>query len=344
MHKTNQNSSFNEDFSPSKDDAIKLLKQTIIQLEGIISQLDVKDDNIVPSLESCQQLWISTQNLVESLEVETPSDSIPEAFTEEKPPDIITPDEVIPPQNNQPQFIEEEIEELIPEEISLEIPKEGLDKILPSFNKVLKWWDRTLLKIRAYLPSSINDKISDWGMTGVISGLVVMVLLTSVILLPDNFEPSSPIKDQPPISQMPESQPSPEIKPPVEPIKTIETPLELTEPKKPIPVKIVEPPQPKLTPEQRLITGIKNQLADLTGKDAQGLIVSIQANFTKSRLKIIVNEEWSQLSVSKQQQLSNKFFNKAEFLDFKKLEIINQNGDIIARSPVLGHEMILLVP
>ncbi|GEM_PF-2115602 len=335
MHKKNQNSDVEGNFPQNQDDAIILLKQTIAQLEGVINQLQTKDHNILPPLESCQDLLITAENLAQSLTVVTHPE-IEEKISSEVENEIveeiipITP--VFPVKNEEKEAFEDESEELISEDISLEITQEGLDNILPSFNKVLRWWDRVLLKIRAYLPSAINDKISDWGLTGIISSLIVTILLTSVILLPDNPKLS------PPISSLPETQ----FETPIPELKNRENPPELNQDQAPIPVKNVELPPPKLTPEQKLITGIKNQVASLTNQYAEGLIFTIKADFIKSRLQLIVTDKWQDLTVSNQQKLSNKMWDKAEFLDFKKLELFNQNGDLLARSPVVGHEMIII--
>lgn len=340
MSDLNQNFSSNDNLSSSQDHAITILEQTIAKLETVINQLNVKDYPALP-LESCQQLLVTVENLANSLAITPPVEKERETSTPlekesvtEKTPAMLTDQKEVEEIENI------EVETILPEEVSLEIPKEGLDQILPSFNKVVKWWDRTLFKIRAYLPSSINDKISDWGLTGIISGLIVTILLTSVLLLPNNPAPVTSVSDLPPTEITKEIEP--ETNTQETEIEVIETPPELNAPSAPTPVKIVEPPQPKLTPEQKLITGIKNQVAQLTNQYVEGLIFSIQADFTKGSLKIIVTDKWNELTPNNQQKLSNKMLNKAEFLDFKKLKLFNQNGDLLARSPVVGHEMIIL--
>jgi hypothetical protein len=42
----------------------------------------------------------------------------------------------------------------------------------------------TLAKVRSLLPGAWNEKLSDWGLTGAIAGIVVLLLLTTVALLP----------------------------------------------------------------------------------------------------------------------------------------------------------------
>lgn len=346
MSEQNQNYSADPNFPSPQAEAIIVLKETIVKLEGVISQLQTQYYNIKLPLESCQELLTTAQNLAQSLNeiseaeviVETPSYIEENLLKEERliEPILLVNDQ----QDEQKQLtIELKTEEVINGEFSREIPKKGLDQILPSFSKVLKWWDRFLLKIRAYLPSKINDQISDWGLTGIMSVLIVLILLTSVLLLPDNQD-NSPVITELPNQEI--QEPIEISQPNNEPIEVIKTPSELTEPKAPIPIKEVEPPKPKLTPEQKLITGIKNQVASLTNQYAEGLIFSIKADFTKSRLQIIVTENWQEINFSERQKLSNKMLNKAEFLDFKKLEILNKNGDLLARSPVVGNEMILI--
>ena len=54
----------------------------------------------------------------------------------------------------------------------------------PQEDKNKNWWDVILDKIRSFLPESMNNALSDWTLTGIISGLIVLILSISVILLP----------------------------------------------------------------------------------------------------------------------------------------------------------------
>ncbi len=73
-----------------------------------------------------------------------------------------------------------------------------------------------------------------------------------------------------------------------------------------------------------------------------GLIQSVQANFRSSRLTIKVGEGWYGLSQPQQNTLANEMLQRAKELDFSKLEITDAEGTLLARSPVVGPEMIIL--
>lgn len=102
------------------------------------------------------------------------------------------------PKANQPSSTPEEAESFTPQE-AIEQP----DKIEPSqttdnvdeaktkqkpktvsVDENKNWWDVIIDKIRSILPESVNNSLSDWVLTGIISGLIVLILSISVILLP----------------------------------------------------------------------------------------------------------------------------------------------------------------
>lgn len=194
-----------------------------------------------------------------------------------------------------------------------------LDRILPSFGKVEAFWDGTLAKIRLLLPSAWSEKLSDWMLTGAIALVVVLLLVTTAALLP---ETEAQVAKAPP--------------------NTIEAPPELKAPEPPKPVEVEPPPAPELTPEQSLIAGIQNQVAEITGKYGDGLIQSIQANFDDSRLVVKVGDGWYALKESGQNKLADEVLRRANELDFSKLEIIDQKGTLLARNPVVGPNMVIL--
>ncbi|MGC1394896.1 MAG: hypothetical protein WA828_11500 [Coleofasciculaceae cyanobacterium] len=194
-----------------------------------------------------------------------------------------------------------------------------LDRILPSFGNVETFWNRTLAKIRLLLPSSWSEKLSDWMLTGAIALFVVLLLVTTAALLP---ETEAQVAKAPPNS--------------------IEAPPELKAPEAPQPVEVEPPPVPELTPEQSLIAGIQNQVAEITSKYGDGLIKSIEANFEDSRLVVKVADGWYALKESGQNKLADEVFSRANELDFSKLQIFDLKGTLLARNPVVGQNMVIL--
>ncbi|NEQ26071.1 MAG: hypothetical protein F6K28_44895, partial [Microcoleus sp. SIO2G3] len=176
-----------------------------------------------------------------------------------------------------------------------------------------------------------------------------------VVITPEPSEPPEAIErelsDPPAIELEPiepeaiESEPGESpvvIEPePIEPPASIEE-SPVLEPEPEIAIEPPAPAPPPLTPEQTLIAAIQDQVGDLTNQYGNGLIQSIQANFRSSRLTVKVEEAWYDLSQSRQDQLAAEMLDRARSLDFNRLEITDPQGAIVARSPVVGSEMIIL--
>jgi hypothetical protein len=104
------------------------------------------------------------------------------------------------------------------------------------------------------------------------------------------------------------------------------------------------PPSPplKLTPEQALIARIQDQVAAISNRYASGLVQSVQANFRGSRLIVNISDDWYSLSRVQQDKLASELLRRSQDLDFLKLEMIDGTGALLARSPIVGAEMIIL--
>lgn len=214
-------------------------------------------------------------------------------------------------------------------------------------------WSQVLGKIRAVLPESVSQKLPDRGLTGAIAALVVLIAV-SVNLLRQPPEPTSsdraPILEPKEVVQLPPEQglEEPETAPnlePVEPLPPVEKPAVEQSPQ---PVEEVAPPQPKfppeseLTPEQQLIVAVQKQVATVADEYTDGVVESIQANFLRSLLQVTIADRWYELDRSGQDNLANKMFAQARRLDFKTLEISDRRGHLVARSPVVGSEIIIV--
>lgn len=204
-------------------------------------------------------------------------------------------------------------------------------KETPSFlDKLQSGWSTVLVKIRSLLPENLNQKLSDTALTGVIAVVAVVVLWITTALLPG--KPSE-------VANVP----------PAVPATNITTPPELTAPAAPqiievapSPPALAPSPVVELTPEQNLIVSIKNQIAEITDQYADGLIQSIQPNFQGSRLKIQVGDDWYKLNQSQQDKLAARMLERSKQLDFTHLEMTDPQGTLLARSPVVGNDMVIL--
>lgn len=216
----------------------------------------------------------------------------------------------------------------------------------PSFlNKLQMGWSAALAKIRSLLPENLNQKLSNTALTGIIAGIAVILVWTTSALLPGK---PSEVANVPPSEQVPPANLTtpPELTAPIAPEPV---PPELTAPVAPEPIEITPPPPVptptptlELTPEQNLIASIENQVAEITDSYADGLIQSIQVNFQGSRLTIKVGDDWYTLKPSQQDNLAARMLDRARELDFSHLEITDPEGTLLARSPVVGTDMVIL--
>jgi hypothetical protein len=116
------------------------------------------------------------------------------------------------------------------------------------------------------------------------------------------------------------------------------TPIAEPEARKSVPAAPV-----KLTPEQRFIAAIQTQVTQTAQKYVEDpSIESLNANFEGSLLQIRVADHWFGLASEKQNQLAENWLQQAREFDFQTLEIVDRNGSLVARSPVVGSQMIIL--
>lgn len=314
---SNSNSSGND---YSQTEIVELLQQTIAQLDRVVNQLNAQSVEKLPSKAALETLVASTQALASSLD----KTEVPKSVTQEVPPT---------PTVETTEPIETETSSMVssPASVAREIKEE-----LPIQAK--SWWENIFDKIRAVLPVSLQEKLSNGAIAGILGGLIATVILTSVWLLPQ--QPSTEIVELPP-ETTPET--SPEATPTVTEIPdAIETPPELKAPGRPEPVEVIPPPEPELTPEQSLIASIQDQVAALTSQYPEGLVRSVEANFLGSRLIVTVGDDWKTLNPNRQDKLANSILQRSQKLDFRKLEIVDSQGSLLARNPVVGNKMVII--
>lgn len=302
----------------SQADAIAMVQQSIQQLDRVLVQIN-RPAALLPPLETLENLAHTTDLLAQALAI--------------APLSATTDSEAL-----------EELDE----------SPTGLDQVLPDLDHLDNWWDRLLDRIRFILPQAIGEKLSDWALTSILAGLLVVSLVTSVVLLPRT---PSEMKELPPLNQ-PQSKPLPQFSAPAEPangfsaelpperpaeptVEPLVNPPELVAPNEPESIP-VEPVPPKYTPEQSLIAAIQQELNTLTQRDASGLIQSIQADFLASHLVVTVKDDWYDLKPARQESLGNEVWLRSQKLDFRKLDMIDSQGRLVARNPVVGNAIVIL--
>lgn len=302
----------------SKTEVIAQLQTTIGQLEGIIQTLQT-ESAVLPDRLDLDNLVSTTTQLRQTLS------PIPSSNINTKVDLIVdsSPDDF--------DFLESEDED---EEIIDAV--QPIDRLLPSFNRLQSWWDRVLVQIRQWLPKKINEKLTDWGLTSLLTGLVVIALLGSVVLL---ASPSATVDssttteineaDNPPV-------PQPSFPEPIAAPENLEAPAE------PEPIELAPPPEPPLTPEQSLLGAIQREVDDLTRRYPDGLILAIAPDFDRNHLTLTLADSWYRLTPKRQDTLADGIFKRSQKLTFQKLSLIAGDGTLLARSPVVGQSMIIV--
>jgi hypothetical protein len=215
----------------------------------------------------------------------------------------------------------------------------------------LSRWDGFLRTFRLFLPSSISNNVSDMVLTGIFAGIFVVTIgITGFLLIPKS---STQVAIVPPVEEVTATTPIVTPEPTPIPIVTPEPTLTPIVTPEPTPTPIVE-----LTPEQVLLAAIENQfmapgllrkLSEISvlvknTKDKNlisQLIKPLKANFRTSDLTIKVGDIWYKLAKSEQDKLAGEILKRSQELNFIHLEVVDFQNKIIARSPVVGKEMII---
>ncbi|WP_072620131.1 hypothetical protein [Spirulina major] len=326
----------------SKEDALRQLQGLIAQLETVVGKLETTtSDDALRSL-PLADLTRSVDQVLTAVRADPPE-------PDPSPADAIAPDseltepEPAPPTASEPEAEPEDwggfdtdTDENPPTE-PLPEPK-GLDAVLPTFRQLQRTWDRLLKSVRSLLPDNLNETLSDWMLTGIISSVVVVVLIGSVVLTGDDSAPTAIAPTAPSSPTAPTLSPRPTPTAPPTPRPTPKPAPTPTPKPQPAPAT----PPLRLTPEQRLIAAIQDQVAEITNQYAEGLIRSIQADFLSSRLVVTVGEAWYGLEARRQDQVANEVLVRSRRLDFSQVELLDENGDQVARNPIVGSEMVIL--
>jgi hypothetical protein len=225
----------------------------------------------------------------------------------------------------------------------------------------LSRWDGFLRTFRLFLPSNISNNVSDTVLTGIFAVIFVVTIgISTFTFIPKSAEVATvpPVEEViPPKSVIepeiipksviePEAIPTPVVEPEAIPTPVVEpeaipTPVIETEP---TPIPVIE-----LTPEQALLAAIENQFSEISisvknTKDkiiVSQLLKPLQANFRTSDLTVKISDIWYNLEKSQQDKLAAEILQRSQELNFIHLEVVDSQKKIIARSPVVGNEMII---
>jgi hypothetical protein len=99
---------------------------------------------------------------------------------------------------------------------------------------------------------------------------------------------------------------------------------------------------PQRNPEQTFIEAIQTQFNDITSQYADDIIQTLQVDLDRDRLIVQLNPAWYTIGDDGQNRLTDKMWLQAQTNHFTKLEIRDDRGNPVARSPVVGQHAIVL--
>ncbi|MGB8698466.1 MAG: hypothetical protein WCD18_03530, partial [Thermosynechococcaceae cyanobacterium] len=155
---------------------------------------------------------------------------------------------------------------------------------------------------------------------------------------------ASPVAQRP--ATVPSAVPSPKVAPTIapapRPVVTAPSPkpsVAVAPSPKPSPVPSVAP-NPVASPTLDL-AAIQTQLASAVADAGENLIASIQSLDANGRLRVTVAEGWSSLSTDNQRKVAQTLWQRSQKLNYNKFELRDQAGQLVARSPLVGPNVIL---
>lgn len=193
----------------------------------------------------------------------------------------------------------------------------NLDPVPPSqVERKMGFWSDILQQFRRFLPAPIRQ-LSD-----VILTAILVILVTVTIWFVDGFfvPNRTPSVANPPSAAIPAS---PKVAEPVVP-----TPA------------VVDNPQ--IGPEQAFIEAIETQLSEITSQYPDDIIQTLNVDIARDRLLVRLNPVWYTIGEERQNSLADRMWQQAQASHFSKLEIQDDRGISIARSPVVGKHAIFL--
>lgn len=213
-------------------------------------------------------------------------------------------------------------------------------------------WRGLINLVRAVLPDTWNQKLPTPLLNLLLAGAIALTLwITPSILFPR----SAPnVATQPPQSEIPDSS----VPPALDVADTSEDaqdskPLTSLSGETEIPLESIVsesgdlelPPVRGFSPSQRKsIETLQKQLMDLRNRyDSTPLLIqSAHVNAKRDRLTVELGEDWYELPPRRQDRLAEDLWQRSQQASLPKLLLIDGEQTVLARSPMVGQEILIL--
>lgn len=97
-----------------------------------------------------------------------------------------------------------------------------------------------------------------------------------------------------------------------------------------------------LSPEQFLLKNIEDKLKTITQKYGENMVIKILVDFRENSITIALTDDWQNLKANEKNKLARELFEKAKSLDLYKFSLRDSRGNVLARSAVVGDDVIII--
>jgi hypothetical protein len=238
-----------------------------------------------------------------------------------------------------------------------------LDKLQPLWDKgvvpfwqkvVVPAWNKGLALLRQKLPANLQELTDRFLTVLVITTVVVIYWFFSSLT---SGKPA--VANQPPVPTKPVlTRPAPRPiaqRPPVTSPRPTATAIKPTTLSSPNPVApVAKPSVTPVAPQTAVapspapaidLAEIQTQLASAVagvGEVGDGLVASVKTANANHQLKVSLGNTWDSLSDAEQKAAAQKLWVRSQKLEFSKLELLDSTNTLVARSPVVGSNVIML--
>lgn len=226
-------------------------------------------------------------------------------------------------------------------------------RLQPLLLKLEQLWLPYLAKLKTRLPDALQNQFSDRMLTGILAGLLIFLLWTINGLF--GSHPQAAVATAPPtapmapttLAQRPvNSQPMAQVNPgreslrsqmpsdaPIDPQASIATSV-----RRKTPVSTLGNIHPVNTGET---SPVQNALVAASTPYGEDLILSVASDITRHHLTLKMSSAWYDLDPQAQDRLAQELQNSSQRFQFKQLEIKDSQNDLLARTPVVGDQIVI---
>lgn len=228
------------------------------------------------------------------------------------------------------------------------------------WEKLYPIWRFAIDQLRPRLPEPLKP-LSDRALSGVVLGTLLLLLwLLSAIPSGKATPAPTPSAPVPSISRSTPKSPATGVARSIESPRGQSQPVpqSLTAPDQrstlasPGPSSAIAPtPSPAplagtrssvpLSPEQKLLAFLQEPLQKQDPDLAQ-VVMAVKPQATAEGLQLLMGDNWRSLSTDNQDRLANTLLQQAQQKNLTELELIDSEGTVLARSPIVGSEMVIL--